>query len=335
VSAKTGMRIAASTDNRVAWLRLNSSWQQTTRLKTLGAQVPRGTVPTPEQTSVPFFNSSEEGNPGASTAVKAGLPESTRKRPAWFDVRVRVAAAVLVCSTITLAWYLIPRGPSYETAVGVLQAVPLADGSRVTLNTNTHINVHLTTNEREVNLTQGEAYFEVAKDSTRPFVVMAGDKRVVAVGTQFSVRRDGEDVRVFVTEGKVEVEGVAATGSNTVQHATQLDAGSIAHASADGLVVQKKPLAEVEQFLSWRSGYLAFDRTPLAAAAAEFNRYSKRQIVIEDPAVAAILVGGNFRATNVEAFVRLIESDFPIAATVEPDRIILTGVPAPAPQLQK
>ncbi len=311
--------IAASTDNRVAWLRTNAAWQHTARLKSLSASSAPGNVPTPDQVRLPFFNSNE-----SAAASSAESVAGERRRP---SIRVRaLAASILLACAVIAAWYFVPRGPSYETAIGALQAVPLSDGSRITLNTDTQINVDLTQTERRVNLAQGEAYFEVAKDPSRPFVVNAGDKRVIAVGTQFSVRREGDDVRVFVTEGKVRVERSAYGASRPIM---QLEAGSIARADSDGLLVQEKPIAEVEQLLSWRTGYLTFDRTPLADAVAEFNRYSRRKIVIEDPSVAAIRVGGNFRATNVDAFVRLIESDFPIAATQRGGQIILTGTPPP------
>ncbi|MEJ1961315.1 MAG: FecR domain-containing protein [Gammaproteobacteria bacterium] len=72
----------------------------------------------------------------------------------------------------------------------------MRDGSAITLNTDSQLRVALTEAERRVDLKQGEAFFEVAKDSTRPFVVEAGRKRVVAVGTKFSVRRDGDFVEV-------------------------------------------------------------------------------------------------------------------------------------------
>jgi transmembrane sensor len=309
--------IAATTDNRVAWLRTDAAWQQTTRLKSLSTSSVPGNVPTPGQVQLPFFNAGDIAIPS---------PPVARERQRAFIRARAVAASILLACAVATAWYLMPSGPSYETAIGALQAVPLSDGSRVTLNTNTQIKVDLTQTERRVSLAQGEAYFEVARDPSRPFVVHAGDKRVIALGTQFSVRREGDQVRVFVTEGKVRIEQGAAGASRPIM---QLQAGNIARADADGVLVQEKPIAEVEQLLSWRTGYLAFDRTPLADAVAEFNRYSRRKIVIEDPSVAAIRVGGNFRATNVDAFVRLIESDFPIAAIQKGDQIILTGTPPP------
>jgi len=99
-----------------------------------------------------------------------------------------------LCSAVAV--YKLERTPlnHFSTVIGGLEAVPLGDGSRVTLNTDSELQVSLEPTERVVNLNHGEAYFEVAQDKTRPFIVKAGHARVIAVGTQFSVRRDGDQV---------------------------------------------------------------------------------------------------------------------------------------------
>jgi transmembrane sensor len=308
--------IASSLDNRVAWLRLSSAWQETHRLKTLYSDAPPGVVPEPNDVRLTFFADHQAETP-AQTEAPTHLPYPTRR-----GVVALAAVVLLVCFT-AVAWKLLPTNPAYETDIGAVEAVPLADGSRVTLNTDTRIKVDLTENERRINLARGEAYFEVARDPSRPFVVRVGNKRIVAVGTRFSVRRDPDGVRVFVTEGTVRVE--QADAGEVTRSIAQLQPGNIAHAVADGVVFQTRPVAEVEQLLTWRTGYLVFDHTPLDEAVAEFNRYNRRKIVIRDPQVAAIRIGGNFRTTNMDAFLRLVESDFPITAAEEDGRIILTG----------
>jgi transmembrane sensor len=240
------------------------------------------------------------------------------------------AAACVAMLGISIGWHIF-RVPRYHTDIGAMQAVPLPDGSRMTLNTNTKLQVDVTPTERRVSLTRGEAFFEVAKDPTRPFVVTAGDRRVVAVGTQFSVRREGNELRVLVAEGTVRLENStspAETAGSARPDRVLLTAGTVARAEADAVLVRKQTVGQVEQLLSWRSGYLVFDKTSLGEAVAEFNRYNERQVVIEDPHIAAIAVGGNFRATNVDAFVRLIATDNSITATEEGDRIILSAVPS-------
>lgn len=288
----------ASTRNRVAFIRVKAAWQEAARLKALGAGRPAGVMPaTGEWQLSPFFDA-------AQPAPAASVTESRRRSKTHWQA---IAAGVLL-TVLSIGWYLWPAGPSYQTPVGGVARVPIADGSNVTLNTDSRIRIMLTETQRHVEIERGEAFFEVAKDATRPFVVAAGDKRVIAVGTKFSVRRDGDDVFVVVTEGRVRVEG----GRTPAAPPAQLAAGSVATASADGVLVQEKPLPEAEEYLSWRSGYLIFRNRALADAVAEFNRYNIRQIVIEDPAVAALRIGGNFRATNVDGFARLLEEGYPV-----------------------
>jgi len=318
----------ASTAHAVAFIRLESAWNQALRLKALGAGIGRGVIPPHDAWQAsPFFTAA----PAAVQPARRGFARAL----------VACVAAALVAM---LGWYGSTRGPSYRTPVGQIASVPLADGSQITLNTNSAIRVAVDTRERTVRLDQGEAFFEVAKDPSRPFVVTAGSKRVIAVGTKFSVRRSGDDVRVFVTEGKVrfEEESAGSSGSSSHDEASTdgnsftqgsngsilLPAGTIVRAGDSGVLVQTKPLDEVEEYLSWRSGYLVFRETLLADAVGEFNRYNDVKIVIEDPEVATIALSGRFRATNFEAFVRLIEDGFPVRARRGDRKIILSSIHA-------
>jgi transmembrane sensor len=178
----------------------------------------------------------------------------------------------------------------------------------------------VTATERRVDLLQGEAFFEVAKDTARPFVVGAGDQRVIAVGTQFSVRREEGDAQIVVTEGKVRVESAAAAPSAAPQ---VLAAGSIAQASATGTLVQRKTLSQAEELLSWRRGSLVFHDATLAEATAEFNRYNAHKIRIADPRIGELRIAGSFRSTNADAFVRLLKRGYPLRADVDGDDIVL------------
>jgi transmembrane sensor len=204
-----------------------------------------------------------------------------------------------------------PSQTSYSTPVGGIASVPMSDGSKVTLNTDSKIRLDVTKTQRLVELEQGEAFFDVAKDPSRPFIVTAGSKRVVAVGTKFSVRREHNELQVFVTEGRVRVEDVAAPSSEHDALLT-LSAGSLARGEDDALLVQQQTVPEIERHLSWRTGYLIFRDTPLADAVAEFNRYNSQQLVIDDPRVAEIRVSGKFRPTQYEAFGRLMQEGFSV-----------------------
>jgi transmembrane sensor len=304
----------ASTENRVAFLRLELAWEECARLKALGAGVPGDEPPPPGRWNItPFFDSPR--------------PAVVRTR-GW---RFAVAASVLLAVLVGVGGYRLQGHGTdrYVTPVGGRASVPMIDGSKITLNTNSQLRVALTATLRRVDLHQGEAFFEVAKDGQRPFWVAAGKKRIVAVGTKFSVRRDGDDIEVIVTEGKVRVEDNAPE-SRTVFAASArppvlLTPGAIARAGDAGVLVERISMQEAETHLSWRGGVLMFRDQSLAAAAAEFNSYNVRQIVIDDAAVGALKLEGNFTATNVDGFVRLIESGFPVRATLHDDRIVLSS----------
>jgi transmembrane sensor len=314
----------ASTANTVAFIRLEAVWGEARRLKALGAGVQPNVVPPANAWRFPpFFEPRNTGTEVSSSGAPASAPATQLHRRGW--LRYAVAAGLVLVAVSALTWYVARSGQYYHTPVGGLESVPMADGSKVTLNTDSAIRLAVTEKERGVLLERGEAFFDVAKDPGRPFVVRAGSKRVIAVGTRFSVRRTSDDVRVFVTEGTVRVEGASTPDAALSEGgAIFLAAGSVARAGDSGILVQKRPLADVEDYLTWRAGYVTFRETPLAEAIAEFNRYNDRKMIIRDPEVAAIRVSGKFRSNRFEAFVRLLEQGFPIQAQREGDRIVLT-----------
>jgi transmembrane sensor len=191
----------------------------------------------------------------------------------------------------------------------------MPDGSKVILNTDSQIHVDVNQHERRVDLERGEAFFEVAKDASRPFVVHAGNKRVVAVGTQFSVRREADDLQVVVTEGKVRIESSGAPQA--------VVAGTVARASEAGVLLTKQNIAAAEESLSWRTGTLVFREMTLAEAVAEFNRYNTHKIIIADASVGSFEVAGSFRADNVDAFVRLLARGYPLRVEQHDDDLII------------
>jgi transmembrane sensor len=350
----------ASTENRVAFLRQEAAWEYALRLQALRGNTPPGAVPSPEGWRLsPFVSDGlthlRPHHPGGksvqspvSASAGSGFSENHETLVAGTVNRKRaLAAGVLVAIAAGITWYAWPIGPSYRTPIGGIASVPMNDGSKITLNTDSEVLVDLKNPaERHIELQKGEAFFEVAKDPTRPFVVSAGDKRVVAVGTKFSVRREYDDIRVFVTEGKVRIEDKSessrpATTARPVrgkeapaeregegQRTEQLlvAAGGFARAGDAGVIIQQHALRDVEDYLSWRTGYLVFRDIRLADAIAEFNRYNERKIFIQDPAVAAIRFSGKIRPTSFEAFVRLLEDGFPIRAQHADGRIILTDI---------
>jgi len=191
----------------------------------------------------------------------------------------------------------------FSTRVGEIRRVPLDDGSLAAINTDTTLEVAFETGERAVRLDRGEAWFQVAKDRARPFVVSAGEVRVQAVGTAFSVRRKAVGAEVMVTEGVVEVwSGRGAPGVRLrVKAGEQVFVSDDAGASSP----VKRPL-EMERALSWRDGQIVLDGDTIAAAAAEFNRYNSRKIVVVDPELEGRTVIGWFRTNEPESFAQAV-----------------------------
>jgi transmembrane sensor len=303
--------------HQIAFLRLQRVWEESRRLKALGAGIPRGELPEPGRwVLTPFFD------PTVPAESEPARDMSATNRFSWAHWAGWGAAAVVLLSMGIYAFLTTTQLPGrlYSTPVGGVSSLPLADGSRIVLNTSSQVRVELSTAVRRVDLEAGEAFFDVARDPRRPFFVTAGDRRIVVLGTKFSVRRDGNDVEVVVTEGAVQVETPHA--QRPVQ-TDRLVAGTVAHASNAGVLIQRRSPSEVEEALSWRGGLLVFRDQTLADAIAEFNRYTERKIVIVDPRVAGFRVAGTFQSNNAEDFVRLLEQGYPLRVEAQDDKILL------------
>jgi transmembrane sensor len=211
---------------------------------------------------------------------------------------------------------------AFRTDVGQRSTVTLPDGSVVTLNTNTLVRTRADGERRLVYLDKGQAYFRVAKDRRRPFVVTAAGRTVTALGTAFDVRVDGRELKVVLVEGKVRVEGPPAAGSETDRarsesapgagpaladvQATEMLAGSqlVAPDNSEWRLSRANTARET----SWISGQIIFDNEPLGAVVAELNRYSDQKMVIDDPTLAARPISGAFKPGDIRGFARSLES---------------------------
>jgi transmembrane sensor len=223
-----------------------------------------------------------------------------------------------------------PAVQEYATTSGGYQRMTLPDGSVVELNASSEVRVKYSANERRVQLLRGEANFIVAKNKARPFWVEAGLVSVRAVGTAFNVRLGLREVEVLVTEGRVEVnhEALAAPAAAFPVELPVLVAGQRLviplEAQMTQIEVQALSPAMICETLAWQGPRLVFVETPLAEVAAQFNQHNPVQLVLGDPELAALPVGGSFKAENVEAFVRLLASDSDIVVErPSADRLVL------------
>jgi transmembrane sensor len=204
----------------------------------------------------------------------------------------------------------------YETRVGERRQVRLDDGSVISLNTGSIVEVSLTNAVRDIRLIRGEALFEVAHNSAWPFIVTAGDRHVTAIGTAFNVRLDGWDVKVVLVEGKVRVEPIQPRGIARVLPqlvAEDLTAGeqlTAREGSQSAIVIS----ADIPRATSWRQGQVVFRDTRLSEAIEELNRYSQTRILISDPRVADLKVSGIFRTDDPANFLAAVTHFYPIDA---------------------
>ncbi len=192
----------------------------------------------------------------------------------------------------------------------------LPDGTLVQFGAGADIAVDFSPGQRLVRLISGEAHFQVAHDSSRPFLVSAGDVTVKAVGTAFAVRLDPQAVEVVVTEGRVTIEDgmvrpevapiEVIPAGNRVIIAIGEEAAPM---NVTGLTNE-----QIDERLAWRRTRLELSGTPLAEAVAYFNARNRTQLSIADPAVAALKVSGVFRTDNLDGFVRLLEESFRLKA---------------------
>jgi transmembrane sensor len=213
----------------------------------------------------------------------------------------------------------------------------LADGSRIELNGDALVSVDYSAATRRVAILRGEAHFDVAHDETRPFIVVAGDVAVRAVGTAFAVRLAPEDVDVLVTDGRVAVDRAspdpAAAPSGPLAFVPKgarvaVTAANLAPDAAAPVVVTVAA-PEIAERLAWRVPRLEFNDTPLREAVELLNRHGNVRLSLATPALGELRVSGVVRADNAPALLQLLRTDFGLEADTRADGVIVLGRPGP------
>lgn len=272
-----------------------------------------------EEVNAHFNRVSPSPPPGQNTPAPVPI------FPWWRPVAWSGLAAALVLGAF-LGFRALPstRSPEtrYTTTTAGYERARLADGSTLELNTASAARVQFTAAERRVELESGEAHFEVAHDTARPFVVNAGGVAVRAVGTAFNVRFVSGAVEVTVTEGKVAVGPAMSSGGATLVAANQRLALPLAAAAPANAIESLAP-ADVRAVLAWQRRVTDFSDTPLSEVTARFNRHNSLQLVVADPALGSRRIGGMFALDDAEAFVRLLERDGIIRAERQGDTLLL------------
>lgn len=259
-----------------------------------------------------------EGDPDIEAAIDQALARSS-PRPARLAAGFRSLAlatvVVIVGAIAALVW--LNQGTGYTTKVGEQRLIQLADGSSMRLNTASRASVAYSAGERRIELIQGQAFFDVASDQSRPFIVEAGAIEVRALGTRFDVRRDSDRARVTLVEGRVEVREPAEERATVV-----LEAGeqAVRIGEARPLVAR----ADVAAATTWTTGRIVLRDTPLREAVAEINRYSATQIMLDPQAPADTRVNGVFDPGDADAFLTAVTTLLPLKATrASADEVVL------------
>ncbi len=273
-----------------------------------------------------------ERGQAAQNTEKAG---PLRWRPAYARQFVpHAAAAMVVVAVVGAGWFGWWLQPTFEQAytsqrgqqvIATLPDDPVA-GSTVQLDTTTHIQARLYRGRREVELADGQAMFAVHPDAARPFHVLAGDLRITVVGTRFSVRHTASGIDagrtvVAVEEGRVRVERLTATAAPA--HDDHRGASPVVELAAGQMLEGRGPEEKGSNIgtitpiapaavAPWRSGRISFDRTPLSQALAEFERYGTTGLVVRDPQVAALTVGGSYDLRRHQRFAEFLPHLLPV-----------------------
>jgi transmembrane sensor len=247
--------------------------------------------------------------PHSSHAAPRARPQ---RRWLWAAVPAGLAAIA-----VSLFWlrgeHVTPE--RYATRHGEMRSWRLGDNSTLRLNTDTSVTARYTHSQRLIEIERGEVLFEVAHESARPFRVIAGTASVLAVGTTFSVYRQGGSTLVTVVQGRVGVSTVTA-GS------TSVNAGAGEQVRVmDGQQPQPPTPADVQRSTAWLHRQIIFERRPLALVTAEFNRYSPRPIDIETPALGTLPITGIFSVDDTETFLDFLRTFDGVTIQATPTRI--------------
>jgi transmembrane sensor len=268
--------LAQSRAHRAAYWRLEAAWQEAERLRVMRAPLSR--------------------------------PQTARSNRTYTSMKVAAAAALAaIVGTAGIFHSQTPATRTYATDIGGRKILNLSDGSKIELNTSTVVRLGSEAGQRQVWLDKGEAFFQIRHDAAHPFTVTAGNHKITDLGTKFSVRQNGSRLRVTLLEGKARLD---STDIWSRHQSAELSPGDVAVATANSLSLVRKSDKALNEELGWRKGVLVFDRTSLADAVSEINRYNTQKLVIDDPSVARLTLDGTFPVHAVAEFTEVAQAVF-------------------------
>ena len=251
-------------------------------------------------------------------------PQRSVLRRFWIPVSAAACLAVMVSALLFFTGYFqsepdLETVQFHETGIGEQKTIHLSDGSSVRINTASKLNVKFEETQRTVYLKEGEAFFEVEADSQRPFVVETLQGLVTTVGTAFSVRLDQKGIQVTVSEGvvklsakNVEKSTVSTISAPLIQDVATLTAGQSASLENDHASIETLEPKKIIQRLAWRDGMLIFEGDTLEYVINQISRYTPIEILIPDPDLKQVRIGGYFRIGEIDSLLQALEKGFNI-----------------------
>ena len=287
--------LAIDTDHQRAWQETQLLWQQSSQLKSLG-RLHQPKSPSHQDKVTPL-------------------------RPArrWTQIGTGLALAASLLLAVGLWLPTSPNnesGVNYRSELASSRQIHLPEGSVITLGANSEIELYLTEQQRQVNLVRGEAFFDVAKDSRRPFLVNTDTTQVKVLGTRFNVNQLQERAKVSVESGLV------AVTHKQSQKQVELTPGERVISSTEGL--GEISLQDAAKSGAWREGLRLYFDAPLTDVIEDFNRYSQRPLQLQDPALGQLSLTAVFPTDNIDAMVNSLSDVLPLVITEEDDRIVLS-----------
>jgi transmembrane sensor len=284
------------------------------------------------------FPASAERVPAVRQGSDSSKPPGGRLRGWSFPA---AAAALLICVMGAYIGWARFGGQIYATDVGEQRIITLADGSTVQLNSHSRLRVRMTTQQRKLDLEEGQALFDVAHDAARPFLVESGNVTVRAVGTRFDVDRMRSATTVTVVRGVVAVYDPERGGARSprpdggaalpeVERARQAEGAILLR---EGEQIRMRPRAsdplphriDVAAVTAWTQHTLVFQGTRLADVIEDFNRDNRRPLVLSDPALEELRISGIYSSTDPTLLIRFLREQPGIAVEETLGAVMITS----------
>lgn len=230
----------------------------------------------------------------------------------WWPLSAAAAAVLLVAGGY-VGWSMLGQAPApqiYATPIAAQSEITLDDGSRVALGGATRLTARFSRGHREVDLAQGEAYFEVVHNASRPFVVHAGKLRIEDIGTAFDVRRTGDRVTISMAEGRVRIVD-SASGEERSLEAVAGQAVSYDPAHPALSITATDPA----QAAAWRYARLEFDNEPLSVVVANINRYRAHPVRIADAGLQSMTFTGTVKTNAIDDWLQALPQVLPLTVS--------------------